>query len=122
MNIVFMGTPQFAVPCLGKILEAGYPVSGVFTQPDKPKGRGYKMVPPPVKELALDGMRVETALGVLQKKYDAQEYHLRLPAGMACPYLVKEAPSGMAYWYDRQARERVLKEKGGAPYISLVLD
>ena len=35
-----MGTPQFAVPCLGKILEAGYPVSGVFTQPDKPKGAG----------------------------------------------------------------------------------
>ena len=53
MNIVFMGTPQFAVPCLGKILEAGYPVSGVFTQPDKPKGRGDKMGPPPVKELAL---------------------------------------------------------------------
>ena len=54
MNIVFMGTPQFAVPCLQRILEAGYPVSGVFTQPDKPKGRGYKMVPPPVKELALE--------------------------------------------------------------------
>ena len=54
MNIVFMGTPQFAVPCLQRILEAGYPVSGVFTQPDKPKGRGYKMVPPPAKELALE--------------------------------------------------------------------
>lgn len=54
MNIVFMGTPQFAVPCLQKVLEAGYPVAGVFTQPDKPKGRGYKMVPPPVKELAVE--------------------------------------------------------------------
>lgn len=53
MNIVFMGTPDFAVPCLQKLLDAGYPVTGVFTQPDKPKGRGYKMVPPPVKELAM---------------------------------------------------------------------
>ena len=53
MNIVFMGTPDFAVPCLQKLLDAGYPITGVFTQPDKPKGRGYKLVPPPVKELAM---------------------------------------------------------------------
>ncbi len=53
MNIVFMGTPDFAVPCLQKILDMGYPVTGVFTQPDKPKGRGYKLLPPPVKELAM---------------------------------------------------------------------
>ena len=53
MNIVFMGTPDFAVPCLQKLLDAGYPVTGVFTQPDKPKGRGYKLVPPHVKELAM---------------------------------------------------------------------
>ena len=53
MNIVFMGTPDFAVPCLQKLLDAEYPVTGVFTQPDKPKGRGYKLVPPPVKELAM---------------------------------------------------------------------
>lgn len=53
MNIVFMGTPDFAVPCLEKIVSLGYPVTGVFTQPDKPKGRGYKLLPPPVKELAL---------------------------------------------------------------------
>ena len=52
MNIVFMGTPDFAVPCLEKIISLGYPVTGVFTQPDKPKGRGYKLLPPPVKELA----------------------------------------------------------------------
>ena len=53
MNIVFMGTPDFAVPCLQALLDAGYPVTGVFTQPDKPKGRGYQLTPPPVKELAL---------------------------------------------------------------------
>lgn len=53
MNIVFMGTPDFAVPCLKALLENHYSVTGVFTQPDKPKGRGYQMTPPPVKELAL---------------------------------------------------------------------
>lgn len=52
MRIVFMGTPDFAVPCLQAVLDAGHTVCGVFTQPDKPKGRSYKMTPPPVKTLA----------------------------------------------------------------------
>ena len=53
MNIVFMGTPDFAVPCLKALVESGENVSAVFTQPDKPKGRGYKLTPPPVKEYAV---------------------------------------------------------------------
>lgn len=53
MRIVFMGTPDFAVPCLEKLTEAGHEVCGVFTQPDKPKGRGYTLTPPPVKEFAI---------------------------------------------------------------------
>lgn len=53
MNIVFMGTPDFAVPCLQALIDSGETVQAVFTQPDKPKGRGYKLTPPPVKELAL---------------------------------------------------------------------
>lgn len=53
MNIVFMGTPDFAVPCLKALIDNGENVQAVFTQPDKPKGRGYKLTPPPVKELAL---------------------------------------------------------------------
>lgn len=53
MRIIFMGTPDFAVPCLSALLAAGHEVCGVFTQPDKPKGRGYALTPPPVKELAL---------------------------------------------------------------------
>lgn len=52
MNIVFMGTPDFAVPCLKALIESDNNVTGVFTQPDKPKGRGYKLTPPPVKVLA----------------------------------------------------------------------
>ncbi|WP_432649400.1 methionyl-tRNA formyltransferase [Huintestinicola sp.] len=53
MDIVFMGTPDFAVPCLKALVESGENVKAVFTQPDKPKGRGYKLAPPPVKEYAV---------------------------------------------------------------------
>lgn len=54
MNIVFMGTPEFAVPCLRMLAESSHRVAAVFTQPDKPKGRGYKMIPTPVKRAALE--------------------------------------------------------------------
>ncbi len=47
-----MGTPEFAVPCLERLIDDGHDVLGVFTQPDKPKGRGYVLTPPPVKEIA----------------------------------------------------------------------
>ena len=53
MRIVFMGTPEFAVPTLRALCEHGYEVVGVFTQPDRPKGRGNKLTPSPVKEYAL---------------------------------------------------------------------
>lgn len=53
MRLLFMGTPEFAVPCLARLIADGYEIAGVFTQPDKPKGRGHKLAPPPVKELAL---------------------------------------------------------------------
>lgn len=54
MKIVFMGTPDFAVSTLEKIIEAGHEVLGVVTQPDKAKGRGKKVVFSPVKEKALE--------------------------------------------------------------------
>lgn len=53
MRIVFMGTPEFAVPSLKALCENGYDVVGVVTQPDRPKGRGNKVVMSPVKEYAL---------------------------------------------------------------------
>jgi len=49
-----MGTPDFAVPCLKALIESNENVVGVFTQPDKPKGRGYKLQPTPVKVVALE--------------------------------------------------------------------
>ena len=53
MRVVFMGTPDIAATCLTKILEDEFDVVGVYTQPDRPKGRGMKMVASPVKEVAL---------------------------------------------------------------------
>ena len=53
MRVVFMGTPDIAATCLKKILDDGFQVVGVYTQPDRPKGRGMKMVFSPVKEVAL---------------------------------------------------------------------
>lgn len=54
MKIVFMGTPEFAVPSLEMLIQEGYEVLAVVTQPDKPKGRGNKMSAPPVKEFAIE--------------------------------------------------------------------
>src|SRR3712207_8177157 len=53
MKIVFMGTPEFAVPSLKAMVE-NFNVEGVFTQPDRPKGRGKKLAMSPVKEVALE--------------------------------------------------------------------
>ena len=54
MRIVFMGTPDFAVPSLKALIREGYDVAGVFTQPDRPKGRGNKLTPSPVKVAAAE--------------------------------------------------------------------
>jgi len=54
MRVLFMGTPDFAVPSLKNLVEAGHDVCGVFTRQDKPVGRGMKLTPPPVKVCALE--------------------------------------------------------------------
>ncbi|MDP4096820.1 methionyl-tRNA formyltransferase [Paenibacillus sp. P96] len=72
IRIVFMGTPDFAVPTLEALLEDGYHVVGVVTQPDKPQGRKKIMTPPPVKEAAL-----KHGLPVMQPQ------RLRLPEAVA---------------------------------------
>ena len=54
MRILFMGTPDFAVPSIRALVEAGHDVCGAFTQPDKPKNRGMKLQPTPVKEFCME--------------------------------------------------------------------
>ena len=73
MKIVFMGTPDFAVPCLRTLAESGHELAAVFTQPDKPKGRGYKLIPTPVKAAAAEyDIPVYQPLS-LRKGEDAEE-------------------------------------------------
>lgn len=76
MRILFMGTPEFAVASLKRLVEDGHDVCGVFTQPDKPKNRGMKMMFSPVKEYALSQdlavyqplkMRDGEALGIVEE-------------------------------------------------------
>lgn len=54
MHIIFMGTPQFALPTLKSLLDSSYEVVAVYTQPDKPSGRKRQLIPSPVKALALN--------------------------------------------------------------------
>lgn len=75
MRVVFMGTPDFAAESLRAVLDAGHEVAGVFTQPDRPKGRGMKLTPCETKQLALergltvyqpDSVRAEEALELMR--------------------------------------------------------
>lgn len=75
MKIVFMGTPDFAVPCLDALLKADYEVAAVFSQPDKPKGRGYQLMPTPVKQLALQHGIPCCQPGSLKTGEDAEYAH-----------------------------------------------
>lgn len=76
LKIVFLGTPEFAVESLSRIVEGGYNVVGVVTMPDKPAGRGHKMYQSPVKEYAL-----------------AHGLHLMQPVKLKDPEFVEELRS-----------------------------
>lgn len=76
MRILFMGTPEFAVASLKRLVADGHEICGVFTQPDKPKNRGHKLMPTPVKEYAMteqlpvyqpEKMRDGTALALVRE-------------------------------------------------------
>ena len=65
MKIVFMGTPDFAVPSLQGLIDDGHEILAVYTQPDKPVGRKQVLTPPPVKALALEhGLPPTAGLGI----------------------------------------------------------
>lgn len=99
MRVVFMGTPEFAVPCLQKLIDCGHEVTGVFTQPDKPQGRKMILTPPPVKALALENnikvyqptkMRDGTALDMLKEA--APELVIVVAYGKILPKEILEYP------------------------------
>ena len=100
MRILFMGTPDFAVPSLQALLDAGHEVCGVFTQPDKPKNRGMKLQPPPVKVLAQEheipvyqptSVKDGTALEIIQEL--APELIVVAAYGRILPNSILEYPA-----------------------------
>ena len=89
-RLLFMGTPEFAVPSLRRLIEAVYPIVGVITQPDKPRGRGRRLQPPPAKELA-----AAHELLILQPERVRDESFLQLFRGLN-PDLVVDCPATAA--------------------------
>ena len=99
MKVLFMGTPEIAAVTLEKIIEAGHEVVGVFTQPDKPKGRGKEMSMPAVKEKALElGLkvfqpeRVRDPEIINQIKELGADVHVVLTFGQILPKELLEMP------------------------------
>lgn len=99
MSIVFFGTPEFAVPSLRALIEAEEDITLVVTQPDRPKGRGHKPYPSPIKTAALEaGLRVmqPTSLrdgAILKKIADAKpEFIIVVAYGRVLPCLMLEIP------------------------------
>ncbi|QAR32196.1 methionyl-tRNA formyltransferase [Geovibrio thiophilus] len=104
MKIIFMGTPETAVPTLKAIVEKGHEVLLVVTQPDKPKGRSSAPMPTPVKEYALSaGLRVTQP-----EKLKNNEEFMSLLESLEADFLVVVA-------YGRILSERVLKSPKKAP-------
>lgn len=126
MRIVFMGTPDIAATCLTKILADGFEVVGVYTQPDRPKGRGMKMQISPVKEVALQhGLPVfqpenfreeETVETLRQLKPDVCAV---VAYGRILPQKVLDVPK---YGCINIHASLLPKYRGSAPYQWAVLD
>ena len=126
MRVVFMGTPDIAATCLKKILDDGFQVVGVYTQPDRPKGRGMKMVYSPVKEVA-----ISAGLPVFQPEhFRDEETVLQLAAlkpdvcavvayGRILPQKILDVPTNGCI----NIHASVLPQyRGSAPYQWAVLD
>lgn len=99
MRLIFAGTPDFSVPALQALLDAGHDVVAVYTQPDRPAGRGMKLTPPPVKQRALEhGLPVfqTTSLKDAQVQQQLAEYQANamvvVAYGLLLPKAVLETP------------------------------
>ena len=127
MRILFMGTPDFAVPSLESLVAAGHTVCGVFTQPDKPRNRGMKLQAPPVKVCALAHnipvyqpvkLRDGAALALIQEL--APELIVVAAYGRILPdEILARAPQGM---HQRPTRPCVPKYRGRRPSDWAVLN
>ena len=99
IRTVFMGTPEFALPTLDGLMESGVDLCAVFTQPDRPKGRGKKLSPPPVKALAaergipvLQPIKLRDAAAVASLRELAPDLIVVVAYGQILPKEVLEIP------------------------------
>jgi methionyl-tRNA formyltransferase len=87
MRIVFMGTPEFALPSLRRLVDDGYDIVGVYTRADQPAGRGRTMTPPPVKTAALEmGLPVFQPAGLRQPEALEELAALRPDVIVVCAF------------------------------------
>src|SRR6185436_14586573 len=99
MRLVFMGTPDFAVPTLDALIEAGHEIAAVYTQPSRPAGRGKALSPPPVHRRAeAAGLEVRTP-ATLRDPAEQQAFaNIEIDAaivaayGLILPVAILEAP------------------------------
>ncbi len=126
MRILFMGTPEFAVASLKRLVEDGHEVCGVFTQPDKPKNRGHKLMFSPVKEYAITQnlevyqplkMRDGEALGIV--KTLAPELIVVAAYGKILPEDILNAPK---YGSINVHSSLLPRYRGAAPINWAILD
>ncbi len=126
MRILFMGTPEFAVASLKRLVEDGHEICGVFTQPDKPKNRGHKLTPSPVKEYALSQgltvyqpqkMRDGEALAIVQEL--APELIVVAAYGKILPEEILQTPP---YGSINVHSSLLPKYRGAAPINWAILD
>lgn len=126
MRIVFMGTPDFSVPVLRQLIEDGYEIVGVVTQPDRPKGRKKELTPPPIKVEAL-----KHNLHVLQPEKISQQEELEkvfdlkpdlivtAAFGQILPKALLEYPK---YGCINVHASLLPKYRGGAPIHQAIID
>ena len=126
MRILFMGTPEFAVASLKRLVEDGHEICGVFTQPDKPKNRGHKLAFSPVKEYALTQslavyqplkMRDGEALGIVESL--SPELIVVAAYGKILPEEILNAPP---YGSINVHSSLLPKYRGAAPINWAILD
>ena len=136
MNLIFMGTPAFAVPSLRKLIEAGHRIQAVFTQPDKPVGRKQVITPPPVKVCALEhGLTVYQPLKIktAEARAEFEPLFQQADAGIVAAYgrILPDAREQQAEAHpagrfkkavereDEQIRKRDAEQRGEQPLRQL---
>lgn len=126
MKIIFMGTPEFAAPAIDSLIDAGHEIAAVFSQPDKPKGRGYTLTPPPVKVKAMEHdipvyqpntMRDGEALKIFEELQP--DVAIVIAYGKILPKEILEAPK---YGCINVHASLLPKYRGAAPIQMSVID